>query len=195
MPGSITDKASLRRAILARRDAFAAPDRDDATRHITEQLLRLSEFDSAGSVLAYLSFGSEYDTTEFVAAILARGKSLVLPRVNRQQRRLEVFLVTDLACDVASGIWGIREPRPDRCLPAETARIGLILAPGVAFTSHCDRLGYGGGFYDGLLSQWTHPRPAVIAAAFGLQIVDALPMGPTDVPVDMVVTEDALYRR
>jgi len=195
LPGSITEKASLRRAILARRDALGAPERNAATRRITDQLLRLTEFHSAGAVLAYLSFGSEYDTTEFVAAVLARGKNLALPRVDREQRRLEVFLVTDLARDITPGIWGIREPRPDRCVPASAAQIGLILAPGVAFTSRCERLGYGGGFYDGLLSRWTHPRPPVIAAAFGLQIVDALPMGPADVPVDMVVTEDALYRR
>ena len=195
MPGSTIDKASLRRAVLARRDASDAVYRSESSRRIADQLLKLPSFDSAAGVLAYLSFGSEFDTSAFVEAILKQGKLLVLPRVNRQLRRLELFAMTDLARDVAPGVWGIREPNPDRCDPATADQIDLILAPGVAFTSRCERLGYGGGFYDRLLSEWPLHRPTVVAAAFRLQIVDALPIDPTDVPVDLVVTEDEIYER
>jgi len=195
LPGSTIDKALLRRAVLARRDETDAPDRTESSRRITDQLLKLPSFDSAATVLAYLSFGSEFDTSAFVATILAQGKRLILPRVNKKLRSLELFSVTDLARDVVPGVWGIREPNPDRCRPATADQIGLILAPGVAFTSHCERLGYGGGFYDRLLSEWSGRRPTVVAAAFKLQIVDALPIDPTDIPVDLVVTEDAIYER
>jgi len=195
LSGSIIDKALLRRAILARRDAVEAPVRSESSRRITDQLLKLPSFDSAAVVLAYLSFGSEFDTGAFVAAILAQGKRLVLPRVNKQLRRLELFAVTDLARDVVPGVWGIREPNPDRCNAAAADQIGLILVPGVAFTSRCERLGYGGGFYDRLLSEWSGRRPPAAVAAFKLQIVDTLPMGPTDVSVDLIITEDVVYKR
>ena len=195
MSGSIVDKALLRRAILARRDAVEAPVRSESSRRITDQLLMLPSFDSAAAVLAYLSFGSEFDTGAFVAAILAQGKRLVLPRVNKQLRRLELFAVTDLARDVVPGVWGIRELNPDRCNAAAADQIGLILVPGVAFTSRCERLGYGGGFYDRLLSEWSGRRPPAAVAAFKLQIVDTLPMGPTDVSVDLIITEDVVYKR
>ena len=195
MSGSIIDKALVRRAILARRDALEAPVRSESSRRITDQLLKLPSFDSAASILAYLSFGSEFDTSVFVAAILAQGKRLVLPRVNKQLRRLELFAVTDLTRDVVPGVWGIREPNPDRCNAAAAGQVGLILVPGVAFTPRCERLGYGGGFYDRLLSEWSGHRPRAAVAAFNLQIVDSLPMGPTDAPVDLVVTEDVSYMR
>jgi 5-formyltetrahydrofolate cyclo-ligase len=195
LSGSIIDKALLRRAILARRDGADAPDRSESSRRITDQLLKLPSFDSAAAVLAYLSFGSEFDTSGFVAAILAQGKRLVLPRVNKQLRRLELFVVSNLESDVVPGVWGIREPNPDRCDPATVSQIGLILTPGVAFTSRCERLGYGGGFYDRLLSEWGGRRPTTVAAAFNLQIVDSLPIDSTDVPVDLVLTEDAIYER
>jgi 5-formyltetrahydrofolate cyclo-ligase len=195
LSGSIIDKVLLRRAILARRDAAEGAVRSESSRRITDQLLKLPSFDSAAAVLAYLSFGSEFDTSAFVAAILAQGKRLVLPRVNKQLRRLELFAVTDLALDVVPGLWGIREPNPDRCNAASAGDIGLILVPGVAFTLRCERLGYGGGFYDRLLSEWSRRKPTAAVAAFELQIVDALPMGPTDVPVDLIVTEDAIYKR
>jgi len=195
LPGSTIDKALLRRSVLARRDGTDALDRTEASRRITDQLLKLPSFDSAAAVLVYLSFGSEFDTSAFIAAILAQGRRLILPRVNKKLRSLELFSVTDLARDVVPGVWGIREPNPDRCNPATAGQIGLILAPGVAFTSRCERLGYGGGFYDRLLSEWRGRRPTVVAAAFKLQIVDALPIDPTDIPVDLVVTEDAIYAR
>jgi 5-formyltetrahydrofolate cyclo-ligase len=170
-------------------------ERVEFSRRTTDQLLRLPAFASAGAVLAYLSFGSEFHTDAFAAAVLAQDKRLVLPRVNSAHRRLELFAVADLALDVAPGVWGIREPRLDRCATATAGQIGLILAPGVAFSPRCERLGYGGGFYDRLLSQWPARRPPVVAAAFSLQIVDVLPIGPSDVPVDLVVTEDAVYKR
>ena len=190
LSGSIIDKALLRRAILARRDAVEAPVRSESSRRITDQLLKLPSFDSAAVVLAYLSFGSEFDTSAFVAAILAQGKRLVLPRVNRQLRRLELFAVTDLALDVVPGVWGIREPNPDRCNAAAAgpdrsdprARRSLYAA---LRTPRLRRR-----FLRSIAVGVARARPPAVVAAFELQIVDALPMGPTDVPVDMIVTED-----
>ena len=144
-------------------------------------------------MLAYLSFGSEYDTRVFVDTLLAQGKRLVLPRVDRANRRLELFEVSDPQAQTTAGTWGIREPVPERCLPAPRKEISLILVPGVAFTPRGDRLGYGGGFYDRLLAGWSS-RPPVVAAAFAVQIVDRLPMGPDDVRIDAVVTEDGMAR-
>jgi 5-formyltetrahydrofolate cyclo-ligase len=77
---------------------------------------------------------------------------------------------------------------------ADLDEIDLIVVPGVAFTPDCARLGYGGGYYDELLSRWEHP-PFRIAAAFDVQIVPAVPLTPVDLPVDAVITQGALYTR
>jgi 5-formyltetrahydrofolate cyclo-ligase len=66
------------------------------------------------------------------------------------------------------------------------------MVPGVAFTAAGDRLGYGGGYYDRLLSRWPYPRPGLVAAAFSIQIVPAIPVTACDVPVDWIVTEDGV---
>jgi 5-formyltetrahydrofolate cyclo-ligase len=60
----------------------------------------------------------------------------------------------------------------------------------VAFTRNGARLGYGGGFYDKLLAQ-IELRPALVAAAFALQIVEHIPQEPTDVKVEWIITEQA----
>lgn len=54
--------------------------------------------------------------------------------------------------------------------------------------------GYGGGYYDKLLARFA-ARPVVIAAVFQVQIVDDLPLETSDLPVDIVVTDNANYGR
>ena len=185
------EKAALRRSILARRDAIPAASRAELSARITTHILALPGFSSASAVLAYLSFGSEYDTTRLVRATLAQGKRLILPRVDRANRRLGLFQVVDPETQTVAGTWGIREPVPERCTPVVREAAALVLVPGVAFTLHGARLGYGGGFYDRLLAHWRE-RPPLIAPAFGLQVIEHLPTSPADVTIDAVVTEDGL---
>jgi len=145
-------------------------------------------------VLAYVSFGSEFDTAAFIAGLIGGGKTLVLPKVDRENRVLKLYGVRDLERELAPGTWSIREPRADLCREVAPDDIEMVLVPGVAFTPRCERLGYGGGYYDGLINAFNQ-RPALVAAAFSLQIVPELPVTERDQKVDLVVTENAVYPR
>ncbi len=180
-------KAALRQAILARRDAADVANRSRDSQTITQKLCVLPAYRAASVVAAYASFGSELDTSEFLARILTDGKQLLLPRINRVQRALELRHVIDVGADLVAGVWGIREPA-ERCPILAPTQVELMLVPGIAFTASGARLGYGGGFYDRLLASCDR-RIARIAAAFQLQMVDQLPEGPHDQRVDQVVTE------
>jgi 5-formyltetrahydrofolate cyclo-ligase len=187
-------KQALRRRILAARSALDPAERLRLSAAIAARLLDLPEFEHARCVLAYLSFGSELDTHDFVVNLLARGCELVLPRIDLANRRLNLYRVTDPDAHTIAGVWGIQEPDPDRCAIADMSAIDAALVPGVAFTSRCERMGYGGGFYDALIREWPTPPP-LIAGAFSLQIVDTMPLGPDDRPIDAVVTDTTIYRR
>ena len=144
--------------------------------------------------MAYASFGSEFETGDFFADALARGKTLVLPRVERDSRALQLYAVRDPARQLAPGVWGIRQPRTDLCPLVPASQLDFVLVPGVAFTRQCQRLGYGGGYYDRFIRSFAQRRP-LVAAAFSLQILPALPVSERDQSVDCVVTENAEYRR
>lgn len=186
-------KPALRKQVLAWRDALGAAERTSLSERITARVLELDACRKAACVMAYIGFGSEIDTARFVADILAQGKTLVLPRVEHGNRALKLFEVRDLENQLEAGVWGIRQPRADLCPEISAAQIEFVLVPGVAFTRRCERLGYGGGFYDrfirGLVAQ-----PALVAAAFALQVLPDLPTQETDQRVDLVVTEDGAYR-
>lgn len=186
-----TPKSALRKEILAARDALPLAERQSASAAITTRLLALDAYRGARCILAYMSFGSEFDTAALIADALAAGKELCLPRVERATRRLMLHRVHDLAADLQAGTWGIREPRAD-CPPADLARADFVLLPGVAFTARCERLGYGGGFYDRLIPQF-RIRPPLVAAAFDMQIRERVPTDANDQRVDVVVAQSAFY--
>jgi 5-formyltetrahydrofolate cyclo-ligase len=187
-------KQTRRKEILSQRAALAHSEHARLSHTITTRLSILPEFERAHCVLAYLSFGSEFDTGEFVGALQSRGCALVLPRIDLARRNLSLYRVSDPELDTEPGVWGIREPDPDHCPRADLAEIHAVLVPGVAFTPAGGRLGYGGGFYDALIRGW-HNRVPLIAAAFELQVVQDLPLGPDDQLIDAVVSEAHIYRR
>jgi 5-formyltetrahydrofolate cyclo-ligase len=190
--GIAAAKSATRARMLAVRDALGRDSREQLCAAITDRLLALPGFAAARIVAGYVSFGSEFDTEAFNAAVLASGKRLILPRIDRPRRAMIFHAVTELRDSLLAGVWGIREPDPLVCPRAELDDVDLMLVPGLAFTSRCERLGYGGGFYDAAIDL-TRPRAIKIAAAFSAQIVDALVVEPHDRIVDVVVTENGSY--
>ena len=187
-------KAELRTRLHARRNALAAEDRVRFSASITRSLLALSAYRRARKVMAYMTFGSEFMTEAFLRDALRQGKTIVLPRIDRIHDRLRLHGVCEFDGELAAGPWGIREPRPDVCPVAELSELDFILVPGLGFTARGDRLGYGRGYYDRLLVRRDR-RTALVAAAFSAQMVDRIPLGEHDIPVDVVITEEGTYRR
>lgn len=188
---NVDAKRAQRAALRTQREALSPAVRAAFSRRITDTLIALPEYRRASVVLAYMSMGAEFETAAFVRRVLADGKTLVLPRVNREAKRLNLFVVGDLDRDLAPGVWEIREPVPDRCAAAVERDIEFALVPGLAFDERGGRLGYGGGFYDRLLTGLQAVR---VTAAFSVQVVEAVPMSEHDQYVDLIVTEDGPVR-
>jgi len=186
-------KAALRREILARRDALDPAVRARLSAAATARVVALGAFRRARVALAYASFGSELDTRGLLRHVLDGGRVLVLPRIQRAERRLALHEVRDLDADLRPGVWGIPEPAPDRCRPVAPHEIDFVLVPGLVFDPDGGRIGHGAGYYDRLLGAWPEPVPPLVAAAFELQVVPAVPMLPTDRRIDLVATELRTY--
>lgn len=187
-------KQALRQSIIAAREKLPAPERLRLSRAVVGAICDLAEYRQAQTVLGYLNFGSELAAELWVQQALADGKQVLLPRVNRASKYLDIYKVQDLHQDVAPGAWGIREPVVDRCIKEEAlGTVDFILLPGVAFTREGVRLGYGGGFYDKLLAQMPH-QPTLVAGAYALQVVQEIPRENTDRNVGWLVTENETIR-
>lgn len=187
-------KQALRQRIIAARDNLTPSLRMHSSKHIVDQICSLAIYKTARTVLGYLNFGSELVSEMWIRQAQTDGKQVLLPRVNKASKRLELFEVKFLDSDVAAGAYGIREPIAERCERFEAlGEIELILMPGVAFDREGGRLGYGGGYFDKLLAHLPH-RPALIAGAFAMQVVAEIPQESTDHKIDWLVTENETIR-
>jgi 5-formyltetrahydrofolate cyclo-ligase len=184
-------KAALRPLVLQRRNALDPAVRREASRRIIDAVLVRDDFRRAHSVMAYASFGSEVDTAVLCETVLHEGKMLLLPRVDKTRGAIRVYEVRDLASDLDTNRWGIREPRPETCREIVPGELEFVFVPGVAFDARGGRLGYGKAYYDHLLAASTQASgsPTLVAGAFALQVVDQVPMEPHDVRIPVILTE------
>lgn len=67
-----------------------------------------------------------------------------------------------------------------------------VIVPMLGFDSSLHRLGYGGGYYDKFLA--TQPQAKKIGVCFEVGKVENLPAEPHDIALNLIVTEDKVYR-
>ncbi|MFI5235290.1 MAG: 5-formyltetrahydrofolate cyclo-ligase [Gemmatimonadales bacterium] len=188
---SAGDKAQIRREALARRDA--EPERAAKGGALLSRVEALPAYARARTLSVYVGVKSEVPTLPLIERALAAGKRVVVPVVAGPDLRL---IRVDAVTELAPAPFGLLEPRPDvrerperRVQPSE---VDLFLVPGVAFDRKGGRLGYGKGFYDGLLAR-ARAGTAAVALAFECQVVPEVPMGPRDRHIPTLVTEIAVY--
>lgn len=187
-------KAATRAEAKSRRRAQA--DKDALSRRICQTLAERPEYRDARCVLFYVDFGDEVRTRSLLVETLAQGqqdKQVVVPYCVGEELRL--FRLTNLD-ELAEGTFTILEPRtelrdrPDRRV--DLAEVDLVVVPGVAFDVQGNRLGHGRGYYDRLLAR-ARRETALGALAFECQIFPEIPVGPRDIAMDWVITENQVY--
>lgn len=176
------NKAELRKHYRALRGAIPETDRIERSVAIERLVLSIDRLDHAGSVFVYVSAGSEVGTHELIAALLAKGMAVAVPRVTSEPGVMQAIRIHALD-DFAPGRFGIPEPTTHEPFN-ETPDLALV--PGLAFTRTGTRLGQGGGYYDRYLAQ--HPATYKIGLCFNEQLADELPCETHDALMDEVVT-------
>ena len=190
---SMSDKRDLRTELLKKRDAIPVEVRRAKDRLIRERLLSLDEIKGANLLFFFASFRSEVDTIEPIKSLLAEGRRVALPKVDREHHVLHLYEIKSID-ELVPGYMGIPEPSvlSEERMPS-VDRIDAVVIPGAGFDGSGNRIGYGGGYYDRLLASFRRDLP-VIAPAYEEQIAEAVPSEPHDVKVTMIVTDRRLIR-
>jgi 5-formyltetrahydrofolate cyclo-ligase len=192
-------KRRLRKDFIRKRDSIHPEQKRIKEAAIEKRLFSLNEFREAGSILLYVSFRSEVNTMNYLEDVLSLGKTLILPRVDARHRSLRLFDVKNVA-QLSPGYMGILEPGTENAREVSLGSVDLVIIPGTGFDTLGSRIGYGGGYYDRLLSYESKQLAKVdkhimtIALAFEEQIGDTIPTEPHDIKVDMIVTEKRTIR-
>jgi 5-formyltetrahydrofolate cyclo-ligase len=153
---------------------------------VAENVMALPAVENATTVMAFSSFGSEVDTSPIIERLERDGRRVALPRVEGR----DIVPVAYRSGDrVSPTSFGALEPAGgERVAPEE---IDVVIVPGLAFDRSGHRVGYGRGFYDRFLAA-VRPDALTVGICFSVQLMDEVPQGRDDRPVDLVVTEHGL---
>lgn len=184
-------KTELRRE-LRRRAAGIDPAKFPAwNRAVAERLFRTIEWARARSLAAYASMPGEPSTDGPMRDFLARGGRVACLRYDEIRAVYRPAWIRDVDRDLHAGRFGIREPEAP---PVDSpTSFDLALLPGLGFDRLGRRIGRGRGYIDEFCA-WLGRGTARVALAFSWQVVDEVPAGPDDEPMDVVITERETIR-
>lgn len=183
------NKNELRAEIKKRLKSYKDYDFLEKSDRIVNNLMKDSCFLSAKNICCYASFGYEVRTNDILSYVLECDKMLLLPRCNEEENTLSLFEVVDFS-QLTKGSFGILEP--DSTCKLYTGDVDMFIVPGIAFGKGGERLGRGKGYYDRLLK--AHPKSSKCGISFQLQISELIKMSKHDIFMDMVVTENEIYK-
>ncbi len=185
----LKQKKLLRRKMINWRELINSNNRVEWNRLICNNILSLPEFNDAEYIAGYIAFKGEVNLTTVLETGLRYDKKVVLPVTDAVKHIMIFRQIFDLTTLVNGG-YGILEP-PSQNNIINISQINCVIVPGVAFSSKGARLGYGGGYYDSILSYTNCPK---IAVAFSGQILDDIPTDETDILMDYIITEKDILK-
>jgi 5-formyltetrahydrofolate cyclo-ligase len=177
-------KARLRREALARREAMPAQARAAAVQAIAARPFPIAV--TPGTIVSgFMPLKSELNPLRLLRQLADAGALLALPVVagKGQPLTMRAYAFGDT---LASGVWGIREPKPE----AAEVFPDILLVPLLAFDRRGHRLGYGAGYYDMTIAALRARKPVTaVGIAFAQQEIAEVPTTPRDARLDLVLTE------
>lgn len=179
-----TDKAQLRSEALARRDAMPAAERAAAVEIVTQRPFPI-DVKQGVIVSAYSPMKSEFNPVPLMRKLSESGATLALPVTPKRGNPL-IMRAWAFGDEMASGVWGIREPKPE----SPEVFPDIMLVPLAAFDRSGHRIGYGAGYYDMTIARIRAMKPVItIGLAFAAQEIPRVPATAFDARLDLVLTE------
>lgn len=179
-------KAELRTVMKRRTQEMGNDDWSDEDKRSVHTLLTSPWYEHSEWVFGFVPINGEVDITPVLETTL-ENKRLALPRSNGDDT-LTFYEVTDLA-SLVNGRFGIREPLgPTEVFPDEHS---VIIVPALAYSTTCQRLGRGRGYYDRYLGRYSDVLSIGVCRSY--QLVEEIPTGTYDRTVDHLLCSGVWY--
>jgi len=185
MSDSISElKSVIRKDAILRRDALPAAERAKAAEIIATRPFPVAM--NAGMIVSgFMPLKTEINPLPLMRSLAAQGARLALPAIDGRGKPL-IMRAFAFGDELASGQWGIREPKAD----TPDVAPDILLVPLLAFDRTGHRIGYGAGYYDMTIARLRAMKPVVaVGIAFATQEIGEVPVTPRDARLDLVLTE------
>ncbi|MBQ3943928.1 MAG: 5-formyltetrahydrofolate cyclo-ligase [Elusimicrobia bacterium] len=182
-----SEKSKIRYDYLKIRDRLEPTLRYAYSNIILSKIKKLKEYQNSGTVMFYLSYGSEVITDAMINEVLSDDKEVAVPVIQNPGDGIMTAVKINKLEDCFDKVYGIRQPEFNEDEVVLKQDIDLIFVPGIVFDTTGYRVGYGKGYYDRWLEGTDISKR--IGLAFEVQLVDKIPNGKYDLPVGKIITE------
>ncbi|MBP0027295.1 5-formyltetrahydrofolate cyclo-ligase [Roseofilum sp. Guam] len=181
------DKRQLRKQLLIARESLSLEDWKTKSDRLCQTLKQAPLFQHAQTILAYWSHRREPD----LSTLWGEREVWGLPRTVGKSLSWHAWKPSE---PLQAGKYGIFEPHPDSPV-LQPQDVDLILVPAVGCDRQGYRLGYGGGYYDRLLSSEDWQSIPTMGILFDFAWVEQLPADDWDIPLKGVCSDRQFWQK
>lgn len=149
---------------------------------ICAKIAQTAEYAKCRKLFAYYPVRGEIDMLGLISRARADGKVTALPVIRGGR-----MFFCEFDGKKARGRFDIPEPTGDIITPDENT---LCIVPGLGYDGEKFRIGYGGGYYDRFLSDFSGVSLGAFYSEF---FEERLPRGEYDIPLDIIITEKGIF--
>ncbi len=182
-------KSELRLQSRAARAELSPDEKEKLDQGIRLNVRRLREYKWVHTLLIYVSTPIEVDTLQIIKNALADGKKVAVPRCITGTRNMQFHYIGGLE-DLSPGAFSVLEPSEQA--PVVTDFTGtLMLVPAFMYDRNGYRLGYGKGYYDRYMANYTGIS---VGMCYEREVRPHLYHGRYDRAVDFILTEKRIRK-
>ena len=187
-------KKDLRQRYKNERLKLSPAEKQSLDEGVFDRFLKLNQYSSSKTILTYVSTDIEVDTRRIIERALEDGKRVAVPYCVPDTRIIEFYTIESLD-ELSPGTFGVLEPVPNPEKRLTDWEKCLCVVPGLCFDFNGYRLGFGKGYYDRFLSEYTGVK---VGICYSSGVRGHLHHGRFDRIVDVIVTEKnikSIHRR
>ncbi|ANU23484.1 5-formyltetrahydrofolate cyclo-ligase [Planococcus donghaensis] len=179
------DKKTQRNQVLAMLTQMTADQYNNKSQAIINRLMKDPVFLSATTIGLTISAFPEVDTIALIEKSWAAGKQVAVPKCFSASRTMD-FRIIEHFEQLETVYMKLKEPIVTTTTYINPDQIDLLIVPGIVFSKKGFRIGFGGGYYDRFLANYSGETRSL---AFDCQIAEEIPVEAHDLPVNGIYTE------
>lgn len=183
------DKKQIRSSAIQTLKNFSEDEKQKVEQKLTKNLLSSNLWNQAKTIGITMAQGFEWDTKMIIEAAWNQNKIIAVPKCSPSEKKLTFYqLKTFDQLEVV--YYNLLEPKPEKSAIVDKTSIDLLVVPGLCFDEKGYRVGFGGGYYDRFLADYSNETVSLIHTS---QLVNEVPSENFDIPVNHLITEKELY--
>lgn len=162
---------------------------DIQSKEIQDRLFSSTEWQNAQTIAVTISRFPEVDTEAIITRAWKEGKKVAVPKCFQKDKSMKFYYLENFN-QLESVYFGLKEPIITEVEMCPKDKLELMLVPGLIFDEEGYRIGFGGGYYDRYLVDYTGCK---VSLAFSQQMVKKVPADHYDIAVHKIVTNEVVY--